>query len=186
MGITDHSLASRLQVEANKCWFYGLEISILLSLYQLLFPAPQPIQRSTSSSKPTDEKKATNIDSAPAIPLESTGANKSFVLYEQIVIDAADLFLPGSALGWIPVSTLVVGIAGTISTTVAGGQIWRRMQADRRQRNEESLAKIEILKESLKKQFEAHTSQNKLLAEIETLKAKLKREAEVHASPSRS
>jgi hypothetical protein len=150
MGITDHPLASRLQVEANKCWFYGLAISILLSLYQLFFPtSSRSTRQSTSSSEPIDEKKATNVDSAPAKPLPSTVANKSSVLYEQIIIDAADLFLPGSALGWIPVSTLVVGIAGTVSTTVAGGQIWRRMQAEQRQREEASLARIEKLKKKL-------------------------------------
>jgi photosystem II stability/assembly factor-like uncharacterized protein len=44
---------------------------------------------------------------------------------------------------------LVVGIAGTVSTTVAGGQIWRRMQAEQRQREEASLARIEKLKKKL-------------------------------------
>lgn len=36
---------------------------------------------------------------------------------------------------------MVVGIAGTVSTTVAGGQIWRRMGAEKRLR-EKTLAKL--------------------------------------------
>jgi hypothetical protein len=147
MGITDYPLASRLQVEANKCWFYGLAVSIVLSFYQLAFtPSPQSTQPAKVSSKAQDEKTGAQADSDSAKPLSTTSTNKPSALYEQITIDAADLFLPGSALGWIPVSTLVVGVAGTVSTTVAGGQIWRRMQIEQRQREEKVIAETARMK----------------------------------------
>jgi hypothetical protein len=136
MGLTDHPLATRLQTEANKAWFYGLSISILLSVYQLLFPPPSP------TSQP--EKQPSHITLTP--PTTAASSNRTSALYEQLIIDAADLFLPGSALGWVPVSTLVVGIAGTVSTTVAGGQIWRRMGVEQRQREEGLAGKVKAEK----------------------------------------
>jgi hypothetical protein len=147
MGVTDYPILKTVQNEANKLWFYGLVASIVVSLYQLLLsstglpasPNPSPSSpngKSDSSSTSTiaNEKTATNESTPP-----SASSSKTSALWEAIVIDSCDLFLPGSSLGWLPVSTLVVGIAGTTSTTVAGKQIWLRLRRERLQREQEQV-----------------------------------------------
>ncbi|KAF1821452.1 uncharacterized protein K489DRAFT_340533, partial [Dissoconium aciculare CBS 342.82] len=119
MGVTDYPVLKTVQNEANKLWFYGLVASIILSLYQLFL-----------SSTGNDTAAANEKTSNPRSNTPFTTSNKASALWEAIVIDACDLFLPGSSLGWLPVSTLVVGIAGTTSTTVAGKQIWLRLRRE--------------------------------------------------------
>ncbi|CAK3925622.1 hypothetical protein DOTSEDRAFT_177660 [Lecanosticta acicola] len=157
MGATSFSWVPRVQQEANKCWFYALVFSILLSLYEL-WTSPEkersatklsatPSSSSSSGSVTpsgartpvdgtTDEKEfsgsSTDVgsESASTAPsVVSTSSTKSASkLYSQLLIDTCDLFIPGAAVGWIPAGPIVVGTASTISTTVAGRQIWKRVQ----------------------------------------------------------
>jgi hypothetical protein len=54
-------------------------------------------------------------------------------LYTSLVIDCCDILIPGSAVGWIPVSSVTVGIASSISSVIVGQQIWQRVQKTARE-----------------------------------------------------
>lgn len=127
MGVTAFEWGPRVQLEANKCWFYSLTASILLSIVQLLWYNLQTI----GSVRHEREKKGQGKGKFKADSAEKHRAIDQSRIYQQLVIDCCDLTLPGSAIGWSPsalASPLVVGIASTISTTVSGRQIWRRVQ----------------------------------------------------------
>lgn len=130
MGVTAFEWGPRVQLEANKCWFYSLTASILLSLVELMWLHILNTSPSTSSREEKDrgfDKPKTGI--SPTKEMRPTTARSK--IYVQLVIDCCDLLLPGSAVGWSPTalaSPLVVGTASTISTTVSGRQIWRRVQ----------------------------------------------------------
>jgi len=53
-------------------------------------------------------------------------------LYTPLIIDCCDLLIPGSAVGWIPVSSVTVGVASSISSIIVGQQIWVRVQKQAR------------------------------------------------------
>jgi hypothetical protein len=53
-------------------------------------------------------------------------------LYTSLIIDSCDLLIPGSAVSWIPVSSVTVGIASSISSVIVGQQIWARVQKQSR------------------------------------------------------
>jgi hypothetical protein len=54
-------------------------------------------------------------------------------LYTSLIIDSCDILIPGSAVGWIPVSSVTVGIASSISSVIVGQQIWSRVQKQNRE-----------------------------------------------------
>jgi hypothetical protein len=54
-------------------------------------------------------------------------------LYTSLIIDSCDLLIPGSAVSWIPVSSVTVGIASSISSVIVGQQIWARVQKQSRE-----------------------------------------------------
>ncbi|CZT25045.1 uncharacterized protein RCC_10773 [Ramularia collo-cygni] len=129
MGITKFDWGPKVQHEANKCWVYSLIASILLSMVELLW---DNVRTADASSVGKDEKKSrTETSSQEKQP--STARSK---LYIQLMIDSCDILIPGSAVGWSPSALavpLVVGVASTISTTLAGSQIWQRVQREPRQ-----------------------------------------------------
>jgi hypothetical protein len=53
-------------------------------------------------------------------------------LYTSLIIDSCDLLIPGSAVNWIPASSVTVGIASSISSIIVGQQIWSRVQKQSR------------------------------------------------------
>lgn len=121
MGVTKYDWASTLQVEANKFWFYGTALSILLSLYQILCP---PSEKSSSPAKPGDAKSGQDEVAA------SSKVNP--MILSQLTIDCFDVLAPGAALGWIPVPMLIVGITYVLSSAIAAQPIWQRVQHARR------------------------------------------------------
>lgn len=54
-------------------------------------------------------------------------------LYTALLIDSCDILIPGSAVGWIPVSSVTVGVASSISSVIVGQQIWGRVQKQARE-----------------------------------------------------
>ncbi|KAL2817655.1 peroxisomal biogenesis factor 11 [Aspergillus granulosus] len=98
-----------LLTEANKFWFYAIILSIIRATWDLLF-APAP---------PTPAK---NEKGTAPVAL-ATGPSKS-TLVKRIVINVCDLTLPGSFVGWLPVTGLQIGIAMVVSTLLAGHGIW--------------------------------------------------------------
>lgn len=128
MGVTAFEWGARVQHEANKCWFYALVVSIVLAGFELILLSQGPTKEDiTEKSEKKDKKKAKPKASA----LEKVSKPARSKILMQLIIDCCDLLIPGAAVGWTSAplaAPLVVGVASTISTTVAGTQIWKRVQ----------------------------------------------------------
>jgi hypothetical protein len=136
--VTNFAWAPRLQHEANKCWVYALVLSMVRSLFDFFCSFSTP--SSSSSRQEQGQKKASTDASAPneeETKVSDKGSDSSenpgsgfdrWDLLTQLVVDGADLFIPGSAVGWIAAGPVVVGMASTVSTSITGAQIWRRVQ----------------------------------------------------------
>ncbi|EME78474.1 uncharacterized protein MYCFIDRAFT_36825 [Pseudocercospora fijiensis CIRAD86] len=121
LGVSASEWAANVQREANKAWFYALVLSIILGLWQI-----------ASRILSATAKAPTQIDETPEQkPAVVTPAIDSRV-YTQLIIDCCDLFIPGSAVGWIPVGLVFVGSASTVSSLLAGRQIWNRLVLQQR------------------------------------------------------
>lgn len=150
MGVTNYSWGPRMQLEANKCWFYALTTSIAFSLYDILalwlarFVGQSATPRSVESKREKEKDGLNANGSASSVEKDSVQHKRESEesagitekpqaqasrLYTQLVIDGCDLFIPGSAIGWLPVGALVVGTCSTVSTLLAGQQIWARVHA---------------------------------------------------------
>ncbi|CAL00393.1 uncharacterized protein An11g05460, partial [Aspergillus niger] len=92
--------------EANKFWFYALGFSILGAANDILFSS------ASSTSKTKDEKKP-----APSI-------SRFSLLKKMLCVDACDMLIPGTFLGWIEMGQLGVGIGMVVSTLVSGWDMW--------------------------------------------------------------
>ncbi|GAD94741.1 hypothetical protein NFIA_055860 [Paecilomyces variotii No. 5] len=99
MGVYSTSWSSWMLVEAHKFWFCALSLSLLGSLWMLLVADPK------------------------------TSASKSSSWVKRIIIDGCDLLIPGSMVGWISVSPLVVAMNMVVSTVLAAQDIWVQAQA---------------------------------------------------------
>jgi hypothetical protein len=104
-----------LLTEANKFWFYALILSITRATWELLFTSSSP-----SPNKGGGEKEK---GKAPV----TAGRTKS-ALVKKIIIDTCDLTLPGSFIGWVPVTGLQIGVAMIVSTLLAGHGVWVAQQ----------------------------------------------------------
>lgn len=138
MGVTAYEWGPKVQMEANRSWFFGLVFSILLSLYDLLLDESLPIMPGASTDGPVDEKMnghAKEKSAGSTTPEKKTQIPRPDLtkIFSQLVIDSCDLFIPGAAVGWIPIGPLFIGTASTISTTVAAAQIWSRVQQKAKQ-----------------------------------------------------
>jgi len=105
MDVTQYPWAPALQLEASKYWFYALAISIVLLLYDLGVVALG--------------RRAKGI-------VQNVETSSS--LLKQLIMDGCDLLIPGSALGWLPASPLVVGIAMAVSSFLAIQRIWQDLE----------------------------------------------------------
>lgn len=125
MGVTKYDWGPRLQSEADKCWFYAISFSILLSVYrfsQLLFAAKTKASTTKGDNNSTKDEKSEESAKRPAKDLASA------MLLIQLTIDCCDLMIPGNSTGWIPVDLYAVGAAQFTSSALAAQQIWRRVQ----------------------------------------------------------
>ncbi|KAI4717876.1 hypothetical protein E4T48_05903 [Aureobasidium sp. EXF-10727] len=57
-------------------------------------------------------------------------------LYTALICDICDITIPGSAVGWIPVSSVTVGVASSISSVLVGRDIWERVQKEAKQKEQ--------------------------------------------------
>ncbi|KAG2416693.1 hypothetical protein HFD88_007909 [Aspergillus terreus] len=118
MNIWQVSWYTPLLMEANKFWFYSICLSLTRAVWELLFVgSATQSKNSHAGKKEKPEKESTSR------PTPSTTA-----ILKRMVVDACDLTLPGSFLGWTPVGDLGVGIAMVISTVVASQDIWTKAQ----------------------------------------------------------
>jgi hypothetical protein len=125
MGVTHYSWGPSLQNEADKCWFYAITFSIILSLYRLLylFFATGDLNEKGSGSSPASQNETSKEGGQG-----KDKRNAYRALCVRLTIDCCDLTIPGSSTGWIPVELAVVGAAQFTSSALAGLQIWRRVQ----------------------------------------------------------
>jgi hypothetical protein len=110
-----------LLIEANKFWFYAICLSITGTLWEWFVGS-----RSTAQSK-------THIDgkekrSEKPSPSSSEQVSSNVPLWERLVVDVCDLSLPGSFVGWIPLSDFGVGMAMIVSSLVASRDVWVKAQ----------------------------------------------------------
>lgn len=104
-------------IEANKFWFYAICISVAEAIMGLLF-------RSTTLSNVQDNGAGTQDKRKEAKTRSSKPLPSTVSLLKVIVADGCDLALPGYFLGWLPVSTLAVGMAMVVSTVTSSIDIW--------------------------------------------------------------
>jgi hypothetical protein len=74
--------------------------------------------------------------------------------YTNLVVDCCDILIPGSAVNWIPVSSVTVGIASSISSIIIGQGIWSRVQKQSRETEQKKREKA-----ARKVRFDAGTKQ---------------------------
>jgi hypothetical protein len=109
-------------IEANKFWFYAICMSITRTVGTLLFGLAA--QKNTQKGHPdTDQKRE-----EPGTPFPSKAVSSTTSLLKQIVVDSCDLTLPASFLRWIALGDLGVGMAMVVSTVLAWGDMWWRVQ----------------------------------------------------------
>jgi len=119
MGITAYDWAATAQLESLKFWFYAIAVSIMLTLYDLVYVPTSETATSQKSPKSTPPSKR---------PDNTTKIRQSGI-YLDLIIDALDLVIPGSAVGWIALDKVTVGAAMAVSSLIAGKRIWDRVQA---------------------------------------------------------
>lgn len=132
MGITSYEWGPRLQNEALKCWFYGISWSILLGYSQLVM-----LFFSSGKSAPSQDtggKRAESEDEKESPESAKEAARKAELqlarsrILTQLAIDHCDIFIPGSAVGWIPAGPVGVGTCQSISSVLAMQQVWAKVQ----------------------------------------------------------
>ncbi len=142
-----------LQEEALKMWVYGIAASIVLGLYEL-FTLYYPIEGTTKLSKSdgaADEKssrgesRVTGRASEATTPLifpkqdkdgkpgQRSAPEKPAVFREewkrivkQLVVDCCDILVPASAVGWIGLDGVYVGLAGAMSAGTSLVGMWTK------------------------------------------------------------
>lgn len=116
MNMTSSPILYSLQHHALQTWFIAISVSLLLSTYDYLnlhIHAVSPTLSTTTSSS-------------------SFPTNKQ--LYTTTLLDLCDILIPGSAVGWMPASSVTVGVTSSISSIIAGTQIWGRVQKEAREK----------------------------------------------------
>lgn len=105
-------------LEANRFWFYSLVFSIVGLCFQL-FRKGKPGKKVVKDLKEgeTEARKA-------ALRADAVNTRRTRV---QLTADCVDLLVPGHVTGWIPTSTVISGIAGVVSTSIALKQIWAKI-----------------------------------------------------------
>ena len=129
MQLTYYAWAATAQIESSKFWFYALMISILLTLHDIFFDAtPKPTQPSsaTSSSDKSSVTLRTKQVTTPPSP-ETLSSTRREVRKRQVVdlvIDICDLSIPGTAVGWLSMDKITIGVAMAISSILVTQRIW--------------------------------------------------------------
>lgn len=109
-------------VEANKFWVYALSISIIGTIWQLLFGS-NVASTAQNADPANDEKKTASESPAASNPVTSTAT-----LVNRIILGSLDLSLPTTFLGWSGLGNLGVGSAMVVSTVLAWPGAWESTQ----------------------------------------------------------
>ncbi|KAJ5052135.1 uncharacterized protein L3040_001894 [Drepanopeziza brunnea f. sp. 'multigermtubi'] len=129
MGVVSTTWAPGLFVEAMRFWFYSLSLGILGGLWELWGLRSYGLAvENVAGADEADEKKSKERE---AEEVESRMREKVTLrrkIMKKVVIDACDLFIPGTTTGWLTASPATVGMLSAVSTVLAGADIWRRVQ----------------------------------------------------------
>lgn len=108
-------------LEAYKFWFYAICIAIARTASNLLLGSTtlEPHKGSIDAKQKKEE------ESSKWSP-EHSPSTASLLL--QLVIDTLNLTIPGSLLGWIPVSDMGVAVAMLVSTILVWPAAWEKAQ----------------------------------------------------------
>lgn len=137
MGITNYGWSDQLQHEALKCWFYAISWSLALGVYQyaMLYlskpiASPQDTVKSEKTVKGSKGEKYHATTTPPTKDPTKVAEWKAALakIQTQLVIDALDIFLPGSAVGWLNVDPVMVGACQSLSSVLAMKGLWDKMQ----------------------------------------------------------
>ncbi|KAG9228174.1 peroxisomal biogenesis factor 11 [Amylocarpus encephaloides] len=125
MGVCDHEWADWLFIEGQKFWFYAIFHGVVIGLLELLMVNSTPIAvpTKTKESSKTEEDEKNELEQKSQIQ-----RNRRLKVMKQLVVDGCDLFVPGPSTGWLVVSSTKVGVLMTVSSVVAGTDIWERVQ----------------------------------------------------------
>ncbi|KAI8953039.1 NADH-ubiquinone oxidoreductase [Xylaria longipes] len=133
-------------VEGQRFWLFSLACGVLAGLVRIadvLSLASEPVSVSVSASaegegeEAVDEKtadpdgKAEKVASPPQEQVDHLARSREVRakisgLGRRVVSDALDITLPGSVVGWVPVSTGTVGLAMFVTTVLTSVDIWDR------------------------------------------------------------
>ncbi|EXJ77592.1 hypothetical protein A1O3_09819 [Capronia epimyces CBS 606.96] len=150
LSLTSYSWGPTVQIEALKFWAYSLAVSVILGIYELFQlgsdSTPTPTTEPDGRGKHGREEKTTLVSgreekttpassttSASRPPSSSPGtsrssqAHKRRAIYKQIVSDGCDLLIPASAVGWISLDPVTLGVAGSISAVLGASEVWARV-----------------------------------------------------------
>ncbi|TVY89144.1 hypothetical protein LAWI1_G004421 [Lachnellula willkommii] len=116
MGVHESDWAAPLFVEANKFWFYGICLSLLLGVVQLWKLGASPAMQGGEKEDAEKVKRE----------MKEWGASRE-TFVKKLVIDGCDLLIPGVTTGWMVVSSANVGMAMVVSTVLASRDIWERV-----------------------------------------------------------
>lgn len=108
-------------LEAYKFWFYAICVAIARTVADLLLGPASSCTQNGSAGEKEKEKGAANSTSSNSAP-------STVSLLNRLVIDSLDLTIPGSLLGWIPMSDIGVAIAMLTSTILVWPSAWAKAQ----------------------------------------------------------
>lgn len=94
-------------VEANKFWFYAILASIVRTVVQRTGLFSGGFKSSKSGKKQTSQN-------PPSL--------------RRLVIDALDLTLPASFIGWVALDDVTIGCFMTVSTILVWRDVWAKAQ----------------------------------------------------------
>ncbi len=122
MNIWQVSWYTPLLVEANKFWFYSICASISRNIYSLYRGRPtvtetQPLPDSARAKSQGESSAVSNL--ATVVPF-----------LRRTIVNACDLALPASFVGWVILDDLHIGIAMTASTVLVWHDVWMSTQIE--------------------------------------------------------
>ncbi|KAI1278284.1 NADH-ubiquinone oxidoreductase [Xylaria sp. FL0933] len=150
LAVWGSELEGKVFVEGQRFWFFSLACGVLAGLVRIadvvvpyVFSAPESgsvagggggeKEKEQGSTDGGDEKKTGSGKEAEKVVAQvdlvaqrREVRSKISGLARRVVSDALDCTLPGSVVGWVPVSTGTVGLAMFVTTILTSKDIWER------------------------------------------------------------
>ncbi|KAJ5651446.1 uncharacterized protein N7484_005169 [Penicillium longicatenatum] len=127
MGVYAVPWEEQVMREANTFWFYAISLSILGSVYALLFSGASGQKAKSKDGKKNINEKNGKTEKVGKAEKPAPGVNAS-ALMKDLVVDGCDILLPVTLLGWYHPGDLVVGGTMALSTWLTGSSIWAQSE----------------------------------------------------------